>query len=63
MMEIYCFPGVFDLVETLEKDEVLMNNKFAKQGVADMKLLLEYLDIYNVADKVRVAYHYPWNIR
>lgn len=41
-----------DLVEKLEKDEVLMSNKLAMQGLADMKLLLDYLDIYNVADKV-----------
>ena len=45
--------GRLDLVEKIEKDEVLMNNKFIKQGIADMKLFLEYLDIYNVCDKVR----------
>jgi len=44
--------GGLDLVEKLEKDEILMNNKFIKEGVADMKLLLEYLDIYSVSDKV-----------
>ena len=43
-----------DLVEELEKDEALMKNKSAQQGLADMKMLLEYLEIFNISDKVIV---------
>ncbi|XP_065059389.1 histidine--tRNA ligase, cytoplasmic-like isoform X1 [Rhopilema esculentum] len=44
--------GLKDLVEVLEQDDVFMKNKHAQQGLADMKLLLEYLEIFNVSDKV-----------
>jgi len=44
--------GGADLVERLERDATLMVNPKAKRGVEEMKLLLEYLDVFKV-DKVR----------
>ena len=44
--------GGMDLVEKLAANETLMSNKSAKQGVEDMKLLLNYCNLFNVMDKV-----------
>jgi len=44
--------GGADLVETLLQDTTLMSNKHAKQGVEDMKLLLEYCKLFNVMQQV-----------
>ena len=46
------FSGGADLVEKLEKDEKLSKNKAALQGLADLKLLLSYCDLYGILDKV-----------
>jgi histidyl-tRNA synthetase len=45
--------GGAELCEKLEQDEVLMANTSAKQGVALMKVLFKYLEIFQVADKVK----------
>jgi len=44
--------GGMDLVEKLLQNEKLISNKSAKQGVEDMKLLLNYCQLFNVMDKV-----------
>lgn len=44
--------GGAELVDTLLQDEKLTSNKLAKQGVEDMKLLLNYCKLFNVMDKV-----------
>ncbi|RPA79021.1 histidyl-tRNA synthetase [Ascobolus immersus RN42] len=44
--------GGADLLSELEKDESLMSSESAKKGVEDLKLLFEYLDIFNVTPKV-----------
>jgi len=44
--------GGMDLVEKLLENEKLMSNKSAKQGVEDMKLLLNYCQLFGVLDKV-----------
>jgi histidyl-tRNA synthetase len=42
------------ILDILEKDEFLMGNGEARQGIADIKLLLEYLDLFGVKDRVRL---------
>lgn len=42
------------LLETLQKDTQLMANAGASKGIADVKLLLEFLDIFNVKDRVQL---------
>ncbi|KAG1057041.1 hypothetical protein G6F43_001113 [Rhizopus delemar] len=42
------------ILDILEKDEFLMGNEEARQGIADIKLLLEYLDLFGVKDRVRL---------
>ncbi|XP_029656953.2 histidine--tRNA ligase [Octopus sinensis] len=44
--------GKMELVDRLNNDSVLMAQKPAAEGVADMKLLLKYCDIYGCLDKV-----------
>lgn len=44
--------GGMELVELLTADEALSNNKSAKAGLDDMKLLLQYVDLFAIADKV-----------
>lgn len=41
-----------ELVDQLSNDSVLMAQKPAAEGVADMRLLLKYCDIYGCLDKV-----------
>ncbi|XP_043285982.1 histidine--tRNA ligase isoform X2 [Venturia canescens] len=40
------------LIEELRKDETLMKQTAAKQGLEAMELLLKYCDIYRISDKV-----------
>lgn len=42
------------LLDYLQKDEAFMANPSACQGVNDIKLLLEFLDIFNVKDRVQL---------
>lgn len=44
--------GSFDLVEKLTSDPRLMGVKAAVSGVEDMKLLLQYCELFGVLDKV-----------
>ena len=44
--------GGVELVDQLTKDEQLYNNPVAKAGIDDMKLLLEYIELYQISDKV-----------
>ena len=44
--------GGQDLADRLLNDEVLMTNKSAVAGLNDIKLLLEYMDIFQITDKV-----------
>ena len=44
--------GGIELVELLTADEALSSNKSAKAGLDDMKLLLQYVDLFAIADKV-----------
>ena len=45
--------GGMELVELLTADEALGSNKSAKAALDDMKLLLQYVDLFAIADKVR----------
>ena len=44
--------GGMDLVERLTADEALNKNKSAKAALDDMKLLLHYVDLFAIKDKV-----------
>lgn len=44
-------PG-WDVLKKLEDDEKLMGIESAKAGLADMRLLFEYLEVFGVLDKV-----------
>lgn len=44
--------GSFELVEKLTSDPRLMAVKAAVSGLEDMKLLLQYCDLFGVLDKV-----------
>ncbi len=44
--------GGMELVESLMADEALSKNKSAKAALEDMKLLLQYVDLFNITDKV-----------
>ncbi|KYO39156.1 histidine--tRNA ligase, cytoplasmic [Alligator mississippiensis] len=44
--------GGLDLVEELLQDPKLSQNKLAREGLADMKLLFEYLMLFGIADKI-----------
>ncbi|KAI8987546.1 histidyl-tRNA synthetase [Mycotypha africana] len=43
-----------DLVETLERDDAFLKHSGAMKGLADIKLLLEYLDVYQMRDRVKL---------
>ena len=47
--------GGMELVERLTADEALSNNKSAKVALDDMKLLLQYVDLFGITDKVRTS--------
>ena len=47
--------GGMELVERLTADEALSNNKSAKAALDDMKLLLQYVDLLGITDKVRTS--------
>ncbi|KAI9354677.1 histidyl-tRNA synthetase [Pilaira anomala] len=42
------------LLEFLENDTAFMKNESASQGLVDIKLLLEFLDIFNIKDRVKL---------
>ena len=44
--------GGRDLLESLKTDEALLANASAKAGLEDMGLLIDYLDAFNVLDKI-----------
>lgn len=44
--------GGRDLLETLSKDENLTKNASASAGIADMALLFDYMDVFNITGKV-----------
>jgi histidyl-tRNA synthetase len=44
----------FELLEKLEGDAELNTIASAKAGLKDMRLLFEYLEVYEVLDKVRL---------
>lgn len=44
--------GLMDLVDKLEADAKLMANSSAKKGVSDMRLLLQFCEVYGCLDKV-----------
>ncbi|KAI9251426.1 histidyl-tRNA synthetase [Phascolomyces articulosus] len=46
--------GGKELLDVLSKDERILNNKTAMEGLEDMKLLYEYLEILDVQDKLRL---------
>lgn len=48
-----CLSGGLDLIAQLEKDERLSSNKLAVQGLEEMKLLLNYCNLYGILDKVK----------
>lgn len=45
--------GGLDLIEQLLQDPKLSQNKVAKEGLGDMKLLFEYLTLFGITGKVR----------
>jgi histidyl-tRNA synthetase len=49
--------GGEELLELLSADTTFAANKLAKEGIADMKLLFEYLKAYGILG--RVSYHLP----
>ncbi|XP_015768330.1 PREDICTED: histidine--tRNA ligase, cytoplasmic-like, partial [Acropora digitifera] len=44
--------GGMDLVKKLTADEALINNKSAKAALEDMKLLLHYVELFGIKEKV-----------
>ena len=44
--------GGIELVDTLTQDTALNRNKSAKTALDDMKLLLRYVDLFDIKDKV-----------
>ncbi|NWS77618.1 SYHC protein, partial [Crotophaga sulcirostris] len=44
--------GGLDLVEQLLQDHKLSQNKLAKEGLGDLKLLFEYLTLFGIAEKI-----------
>ncbi|KAL3460387.1 hypothetical protein BJX64DRAFT_187533 [Aspergillus heterothallicus] len=44
--------GGRDIIDTIKADELLFANEDIKKGVADMELLFNYLEAYEVTDKV-----------
>ena len=51
----FCFSGSQSLIEQLQNDELLMANKSAVSGLSDMKLLFEYLEGFQILDKVKIV--------
>jgi len=47
--------GGMELVELLTADEALSSNKSAKAALDDMKLLLQYVDLFAISDKVSLS--------
>ena len=47
--------GSKELVEKLLQDEKLIKDKNGKQGVEDMKLLMKYVELMGILDKVRLC--------
>ena len=41
-----------ELVESLSADEALSKNKSAKAALDDMKLLLQFVGLFDITDKV-----------
>lgn len=54
--------GSRDLLEVLKKDEKLSKNANATQGLADMDLLFDYMDIFQITDKVCALLMAPMTI-
>ena len=50
--------GGRDLLEKLAKDEELTKNKSASEGIADMQLLYDFMDAFEITEKVQKARHY-----
>uniref|UniRef100_A0A7M5WSK1 Class II Histidinyl-tRNA synthetase (HisRS)-like catalytic core domain-containing protein n=1 Tax=Clytia hemisphaerica TaxID=252671 RepID=A0A7M5WSK1_9CNID len=46
------FPGGPELIEKLLNDEKFTNNKSAKEGVEDMKLLFKYCELFGCLQNV-----------
>ncbi|KAI1618307.1 histidyl-tRNA synthetase [Exophiala viscosa] len=44
--------GGKDLLEELKKDDAMMSNAKAKQGIEEMDMLMEYLTAWNALDKI-----------
>ena len=44
--------GGMDLVKKLTADEALINNKSAKAALEDMKLLLHYVELFGIKERV-----------
>ena len=44
--------GGMELVESLSADEALCENKSAKAALDDMKLLLQFVGLFDITDKV-----------
>lgn len=44
--------GGMELVDSLAQDPALTENKSAKAGLEDMRLLLTYIDLLKIKDKV-----------
>ena len=44
--------GGMELVESLLQDPVLSKNESAKAGLEDMRLLLTYIELFEIKDKV-----------
>ena len=44
--------GGMELVDSLAQDPTLTENKSAKAGLEDMRLLLTYIDLLKIKDKV-----------
>ena len=47
--------GGMELMQLLTADEALSSNKSAKAALDDMKLLLQYVDLFAISDKVSLS--------
>lgn len=47
--------GGSKLVNQLKEDQDLMKNKSVKEALDDMQLLLKYLDLFDVSNKVCIV--------
>lgn len=47
-----CFQGGLESIEALLQDECLKKQKLAVQGLEELKLLLQYCQLYGISDKV-----------